>query len=31
MTDFSFRFRHKGAVYLYSEFDLALEEMRNGG
>lgn len=31
MTDFPFKFRHEGVVYLYSESDLALEEMRNGG
>lgn len=31
MTDFSFKFKHKRAVYIYSASDLALEELRNGG
>lgn len=31
MTDFSFKFKHKRAVYIYSSSDLALEELRNGG
>lgn len=31
MTDFSFKFKHKRTVYMYSASDLALETLRKDG
>ena len=31
MTDFSFKFKHKRTVYMYSASDLALEKLRKDG